>query len=162
MYARGDGVTEDDVEAVKWYRLAAAQGDANGQTKLGLMYEKGVGVTKNYADAVKWFRLAAKQGDSGAQSYLGVMYFNGNGVAQDYVRAHMWSNLGGAAGDDFGKKVRNLAAAKMTPQQIADAQKLASECQQRKFKDCDWKANYLGTRLCALYTSRNRVTARIE
>ena len=28
MYASGQGVTQDYKEAVKWYRLAAAQGDA--------------------------------------------------------------------------------------------------------------------------------------
>ena len=27
MYARGDGVPEDDAEAVRWWRLAAEQGD---------------------------------------------------------------------------------------------------------------------------------------
>ena len=26
MYANGEGVPEDDAEAVRWYRLAAAQG----------------------------------------------------------------------------------------------------------------------------------------
>jgi hypothetical protein len=26
----------------------------------------------------------------------------------------------------------------MTPQQIAEAQKLARECQARNFKNCDW------------------------
>ena len=35
MYANGHGVTQDDAEAVKWYRLAAEQGDAAGQVILG-------------------------------------------------------------------------------------------------------------------------------
>ena len=35
MYATGLGVPEDDVEAVRWYRLAAEQGYANAQISLG-------------------------------------------------------------------------------------------------------------------------------
>ena len=38
MYATGRGVPEDDAEAVRWYRLAADQGDAGAQHNLGLMY----------------------------------------------------------------------------------------------------------------------------
>ena len=44
MYAKGLGVTKNDVEAVKWYKKAAEQGDANAQANLGLMYENGRGV----------------------------------------------------------------------------------------------------------------------
>ena len=36
MYASGEGVPEDDKEAVKWYRLAAEQGYAQAQYNLGL------------------------------------------------------------------------------------------------------------------------------
>jgi len=34
MYANGDGVPENVAEAVKWYRLAAEQGNASAQTKI--------------------------------------------------------------------------------------------------------------------------------
>ena len=39
MYANGEGVSVDDVEAVRWYRLAAEQGLAVAQFNLGFMYE---------------------------------------------------------------------------------------------------------------------------
>ena len=35
MYNTGEGVPQDDAEAVKWYRLAAEQGDASAQFNLG-------------------------------------------------------------------------------------------------------------------------------
>ena len=38
---RGDGAPQDYKEAVKWYRLAAEQGDANAQYNLGVMYDNG-------------------------------------------------------------------------------------------------------------------------
>ena len=74
MYAEGQGVPQDYAEAVKWFRLAADQGNATAQYNLGLMYDKGQGVPQNYAEAVKWYRLAADQGNAVAQFNLGVMY----------------------------------------------------------------------------------------
>jgi hypothetical protein len=49
----------------------------------------------------------------------------------------MWVNLAGVSGDAKSVKLRDALAAIMTPQQIAEAQKLARECQQRNFKGCD-------------------------
>ena len=61
MYFEGDGVEQDDAEAVRWYQLAVAQGDAAGQYNLGVMYAEGRGVPQDDAEAVRWFRLAAAQ-----------------------------------------------------------------------------------------------------
>ena len=58
MYADGEGVTKDYIEAVKWYRKAAEQGLAEAKYNLGLMYAKGNGVTKDYIEAEKWYRKA--------------------------------------------------------------------------------------------------------
>ncbi len=59
MYATGEGVPKSDVEAVKWYRLAADQGRANAQNNLGAMYADGHGVTANKVIAYVLFNLAA-------------------------------------------------------------------------------------------------------
>jgi TPR repeat protein len=47
---------------MKWYRLAADQGNADAQFYLGLLYDNGKGVPQDYAEAVKWLRKAADQG----------------------------------------------------------------------------------------------------
>jgi uncharacterized protein len=83
MYDDGEGVPQNDAEAVKWYKLAAEQGDADAQYNLGVMYDDGEGVPQNDAEAVKWYKLAADQGNAKAQSNLGVMYANGEGVPQN-------------------------------------------------------------------------------
>ena len=70
MYADGEGVPENDAEAVRWFRLAAEQGTARAQFNLGVMCERGEGVPENDAEAVKGYRLAAEQGDASAQSNL--------------------------------------------------------------------------------------------
>ena len=71
MYYNGQGVPQDYAEAVKWYRLAADQGDAYAQYNLGVMYDNGEGVPQDYKEAVKWYRLAAEQGHAKAQYNLG-------------------------------------------------------------------------------------------
>ena len=112
---------------MKWYRLAAEQGNAEYQFKLGLMYGAGQGVPQDYDKAVKWFRLAAEQGKVEAQVGLGLMYESGTSVPQDYAEAHMWYNLAAARGSELGRKNRDIVAKKMTPTQIAEAQRLARE-----------------------------------
>jgi len=136
-YRDGQGVVQDYAEAAKWYRLSAQQGNATGQFNLGATYDYGQGVLQDYAEAVKWYRLAAQQGNASAQSNLGKMYYNGQGVVQDYVKAHSWFNLGAIKGDADAVKNRDIVAKRMTSQQIAEAQKMARDCQARNFKGCD-------------------------
>ena len=66
MYANGEGVPENDVEAVKWYRKAAEQGDAGAQSNLGSMYAKGDGVAEDKLNAYVWWSVAKAQGDPSA------------------------------------------------------------------------------------------------
>ena len=68
MYDNGEGVPEDDAEAVRWYRMAAEQGFAPAQYNLGNMYVNGEGVPENYVLAYAWFNLAAAQGHETAVS----------------------------------------------------------------------------------------------
>ena len=131
-HKRGDYANELTI-----FRPLAVQGVAEAQFSLGAMYEGGLGVAQDYAAAAKWLQLAAAQGHAWAQSNLSSMYLNGQGVAQDYVLAYMWISLSAASGDATEASLRDLVARKMTPQQIAQAQKMARDCQRRNFKQCD-------------------------
>ena len=59
------------------------------------------------------------------------MYDTGEGVPQDHVEAHMWFNLAASrsTGEDRESAVstRDRARARMTAEQIAEAQRLARE-----------------------------------
>ena len=136
MYNNGQGVIQDYAEAVKWYKLAAVQGDAYAQSNLGFMYERGRGVIQDYTEALKYYMLATMQGNATAFNNLGVMFEAGNGVTQDYVIAHMWYNLAAAKLADKAEENRDLLAKKMTPIQIAEAQKLAKQCLANNYKNC--------------------------
>ena len=61
MYSAGEGVPQDDVEAIRWYRLAADQGQARAQYRLSLSYAAGQGVPQDYVEAHKWANLAASR-----------------------------------------------------------------------------------------------------
>ena len=74
-YANGEGVRQDDAEAIVWLRRAAGQGFDPAQFSLGEMYQWGRGVTKNDAEAAAWYRKAAEQDHVDAQVNLGNMYF---------------------------------------------------------------------------------------
>ncbi len=125
MYRKGEGVPQDDREAVKWYRRAAEQGFAQAQYDLGWMYANGRGVPQDQREAVKWYRRAAEQGHTSAQNNLGVMYEEGKGVPQDAVQAHLWFNLAAAQGVEAARNNRDLVARRMTPSQLAQAQRWA-------------------------------------
>ena len=124
-YDNGDGVAKDPVEAVKWYRRAAEQNLAMAQYNLGVCYDQGEAVAKDPVEAAKWYRKAAEQNFAKAQYNLGVCYDNGEGVAKDYVEAYKWRLLAARQGNEDAKKTMNMLENKMTPEQIAEGQKLA-------------------------------------
>lgn len=122
----------DYARALRILNPLAEQGIAPAQARLGLMYANGHGVPKDLAEAMKWFQKAADQGDANSQDNLALMYFTGDALTQDYVQAYRWLSLA-ATGASTEKQralrtggIRALAA-KMTPAQIVEAQKLASE-----------------------------------
>ena len=146
MYDEGRGVPQDYAEAARWFRLAADQGDAEAEYNLGVTYDEGEGVPQDDAEAARRYRLAADQGHVSAQFNLGVMYGSGKGVPQDDVEAHMWLNLATAQApanerDEYVKE-RDDVAARMTPEQIAEAHRRAREVDADRpalvvVRDCD-------------------------
>lgn len=63
IYQLGEGVEQDNAEAVKWFRLSAAQGYAKAQNNLGYMYDLGEAVAQDDIRAYMWKYLAALQGE---------------------------------------------------------------------------------------------------
>jgi hypothetical protein len=134
MYAEGTGVRQDFAEAETWYRRAAAQGLADALYNLGVLYANGQGVRQDNLDARKWYRKAADQGHAHAQYNLGVMDANGQGAAPNYVQSYLWLDRAAASFPAFETEnrdkainSRDLVDTKMTPAQIAEAQRLARE-----------------------------------
>jgi hypothetical protein len=80
---------------LKWFRLSAAQGNANAQYNIGIGYS----AHGHPETAIEWFHLAAKQGCARAQFKMGQMYDEGYGVAEDDRKAEEWYLLATEQGD---------------------------------------------------------------
>lgn len=134
MYDQGEGAPQDDNEAFKWYKLSAEQGHASAQYNLGVMHYEGEGVPQDDKEAVKWYKLAAEQGHASAQNNLGVMYKKGKGVPEDYVEAYKWYNIAASQGEENAQKNRDILREIMTPDQIAEGQRLSREFHAKKYE----------------------------
>jgi uncharacterized protein len=112
-------------------RPLAKKGEAPAQFILG--YANFINL--NYPAAAKWYQRAAGQGYADAQNTLGEMYLGGLGVQQSTMQAYVWFSLAAANNDPLSEKEtrddaahnRDLAGAKMTTEQIAEARRLISE-----------------------------------
>lgn len=104
-------------EAERWLLKAADQGLAEAQCNLGHLYLNEI-PGQGYEQAAPWFRKAADQGLTEAQEMLGFLYFLGRGVPRDYVQSYKWVTIAAAS------RVKYMEG-KITPQQIAEGQRLA-------------------------------------
>jgi TPR repeat protein len=106
---------------------AAEQGEAKAQYNLGVMFDNGQGVPQDDKQAIYWYTKAAEQGIAKAQYNLGVMFANGQGTPKNDVLAYVWWNIAAAQGHKLAEKNRGVIEGRMTPSQIAEAQKLSGE-----------------------------------
>ena len=138
-YNEGNGVSIDNEEAAKWYQKAADAGEGAAQVNLAGMYSRGEGVPQSDYQAMQWYLKAGPEhSDAGTMLQVALKYEAGKGVPQNFVEAYKWYIMAGAKElpkipgykDDSAENARKWAAdlaAKMTPEQIAEAQKLATE-----------------------------------
>jgi TPR repeat protein len=127
----GEGVQKNLVEAIKWYRQAAAQGHANAEYNVGVAYFEGnYGMPKNKSEAIKLWQDAAEQGDVRAQTWLGQEYaFGGSVLKADKTLGYMWINLAAAQGFQDAIDMREALEEDMKPAEIAVAQQLSRDWQ---------------------------------
>jgi len=137
-YVEGTGVPKDPVAAVTWFQMAAGSGHAPSHYRLGVAYASGSGVAQDIKMAGFFYYLAADQGHREAQFMLSLLYAKGEGVPQDFVTALKWLDLSLASSEptliDFeeARNLRDKIASQMTPAQIAEAQRLASEWKKKQ------------------------------
>jgi len=90
LYIRGQGVTRNANEALKWFRRAAALGSASAQFNLAQIYFKGIGVNQDLLEAATWYNRAAEQGHAQSQFTLAVLYKIGAGVPANNQKSAFW------------------------------------------------------------------------
>lgn len=128
MYDKGRGVLQDYDQAVHWFRKAAEQGWSEAQYNIGYMYDNGYGVPQDCVQAHMWYNLAAARSAQGDILEMAIK----NRTNRNPVRKFMSYTLTDvrAAQENILKKAiknRDAIAAQMTPEQIAEAHRLARE-----------------------------------
>jgi len=124
MYMIGQGVPKDPDQASKWFKTAAAQGNADAQFFLGSMY---LLPQKDIGEGLKWLRLSAEQGMQDAQLLLGKAYMQGaKELARDPVQGDMWLRLAAKDNKQFYQDELHAAENQMTADQIAKAKALVA------------------------------------
>jgi TPR repeat protein len=147
MYKEGKCELQYYEKVLKLIKKKADQGDESAQYELAGMYFNGdVLIPQDYTKAINWYlKLAEKDGIHAriAQYQLGLIYSGKyTGVSQNYIEAYKWliiASLESEKSDEgFNKycaEVRDSLRAKMSLQQITDAQKLAKEFVENKGKE---------------------------
>ena len=79
MFQQGQGVTENQKEAMHYVVRAAKLGDSRAQHELGIAYEKGTVLERDIEKAAMWLKKSAEQDDPDGQFAYGVMLATGKG-----------------------------------------------------------------------------------
>lgn len=127
LYENGQsGVVKNLAEARRWTQRAAEGGERMAMYNLGLDYFYGTGGPQDLPAAARWFRKAAEQGLTDAQYNLGMLYQAGSGVDRDLAEAYKWFSIAAAAGDAPARESAVSLEAKLSPTQLATADKAAA------------------------------------
>lgn len=152
-YQDGTGVEQDEVQAARWYRLAAEGGFAAAAYNLADMYRTGRGgLPTDYVQAMRWYqqvldqdplltamdRYAGHSLDIHARSqfWIGRMHIGGDayGLPEDLPQAMRWFARGLQEGD--GLSALNLGvmyeAAMGVPRNLVVAYALVSQAAKRQ------------------------------
>jgi TPR repeat protein len=95
-YERGEGLTINKQEAIKWYLKAAQNGNMKAQHNLGMLLIESRG---DEIEALKWLFKAADNGSIFSQFTLGLIYSVGRGVDRNPIEALKWYRLAAENGD---------------------------------------------------------------
>jgi TPR repeat protein len=106
-YEKGVLVDQNYKNTLKYYKLAADQGDDYAQYYLGMIYQNGEIVEQNYQKALDYYSQSACRGNALAQYNLGWMYYNAKGTEQNFQEAIKYFKSSAEQGYD--KALHNLA-----------------------------------------------------
>lgn len=108
LYYNGQGVPEDEQQAIYWWKKAAAQGYTEAMFQLGSAYLFGAQTAKLVPDpdreAAMWYFQAASAGHAEAQYHLGLLFLAGKGVVDNRQEAARWMRKAAAQGHPEAKK----------------------------------------------------------
>ena len=96
MHEWGNGVPQDNSQALKWYKRSAELFHKDAQNNLGALYSKGEGTEQSFVEALKWFLISAENRSEGGQKNIRILEKRMNyekisqaqKLANDWMRSH--------------------------------------------------------------------------
>ena len=96
MHEWGNGVPQDNSQALRWYKRSAERFHKDAQNNLGALYSKGEGTEQNFIEALKWFIISAENGSEGGQKNIRILekrmsyekISQAKKLANDWMRDH--------------------------------------------------------------------------
>ena len=110
MYDLGQGVPENPQQAIRLFRMAASENDANANASLAVMYANGRGVPRDYGQAMRYYRRAADLGSSAGFLGVGMLHHYGLGVARSPSEAAVWYLAAHAMRDTRARELIGILA----------------------------------------------------
>ena len=83
MYDAGEGVPQDQRQALQWYRRGADLGDRVAMFNVAVLYDAGRGVARDHAQATQWYARAARLHEGRAEYNLALMAAAGDGMPRN-------------------------------------------------------------------------------
>jgi localization factor PodJL len=136
---------------VRFVRLAAENGLAPAQYRLGKLFETGENVAKDLAEARRWMERAAEGGHRRAMHTLAIFYAEGRGAPQDFAAAARWfeqASLYGATDSQYNLAVLYEQGLGV-PMSLADAYAWYAIAGRSGDADAAGRADALASRLSA-------------
>ena len=114
LYYMGQGVPEDEKQAIYLWKKAAAQGSIDSMFQLGSAFLFGSQGAKIVPDpdreAAIWYFQAASAGHAEAQYHLGLLFLAGKGVISSKTESARWMRKAAAQGHPEAKKALGIMA----------------------------------------------------
>lgn len=112
LYYMGQGVPEDEKQAIFYWKKAASQGSADAMFHLGSAYLFGNQAARTVPDpdreAATWYFQAASAGHADAQYHLGLLFLAGKGVIDSRTEAARWMRKAAGQGHPEAKKALGI------------------------------------------------------
>ncbi len=104
----------DLISALKYFTMAAEQGNADAQFEVGQMMAQGLGTAQLFEEAMHWYELSARQGHAKAQFNIAFLYAYGQGVDPDMLKAYEWYRISYLCAYPLAKKPMESTAKKLS------------------------------------------------
>eukprot|EP01039_Chlorochromonas_danica_P016194 gene16194-19129_t len=137
MHMDGDGVDDDDEEAVRWLRRGVAYGSASSHYFVSFCYQHGRGVEVDAVESIRLLKAGADLGDEDAQFRYGAHLLYGLSV-EDYERGRFFARVYDAGYDTNAE----LCTWLLQPNESEGLSYLIAAANQRCGTACEYLAQY--------------------